>query len=230
MTSLAKKVYEIFLNILFPPLCIHCRTYLKKLEEKENFLCDTCFGGIKIYNTIFYINPHFTLASASSYKNDAIKTTIHYFKYENFLDLKKPIEKIIASYIDKIGFIENEWKNTIVVPIPLHKTRLRKRDFNQAEAIAKIISGKLDIPLQSNVLTRKKNTKQQIKLKSDKERRENLRDAFVLAPGVKKKLKNSTIILVDDVYTSGVTMHEATKILRRGGVKNVIGFVVAKAN
>jgi ComF family protein len=123
-----------------------------------------------------------------------------------------------------------------VVPIPLHKRKLRERDFNQAELLGKGVAKYFSIPLENNVLKRKKFTLAQAKIKDFKKREENIKDIFEISPEFIKKcagqnqnlLKDKIIILVDDVSTTGATLSEAAKVLMRAGAKEVWGVVVAR--
>ena len=116
-----------------------------------------------------------------------------------------------------------------LIPVPLHKNRLRKRGFNQAELIAEILGQLLHLPLEKNLLERTRDTKSQIGMKSAKEREENVKSSISIREGRESLLSQyQNVILVDDVYTSGSTMKEAMQALRRSGAKNITAFVIAK--
>jgi len=227
MKNLTQKAWGYVLDILFPPLCVKCRVYLETDIEKQNLLCDSCFHGIPIYKTVSY-SPKFVLAAVSSYENEALRNLLHAFKYSRFIAADVPIGKLIARYLNHVNIAGTLSPDTLVIPIPLHKNRLRQRGFNQADYIAKIIGKNLGLPIESNVLFRIKNTPHQTMLKNKKERIESLRGSFSVSNNT--NLRGADIILVDDVYTSGATMNEAIKTLKRAGVKNVTCFVIAKAN
>ncbi len=116
----------------------------------------------------------------------------------------------------------------LVVPVPLYRHRFNWRGFNQAEEIARCVSERLGVDY-ANVLLRTRNTKQQARLKDRKERFENIRGAFV----VKKMLRDGfvrdkRVLLVDDVWTSGATMRECGRVLRKAGAGRVGYFVLAR--
>ena len=228
------KTWHTLLDVLFPPICLSCRGYLPSPEEKENLLCAGCFQGIKIYSNIFPPSPRVGLIAVGSYENTALRELIHYFKYNGFLAAKIPIEKLIIKWleINRSLIPILLLPNSCLIPIPLHRSRLQKRGFNQAEIIAEILSRRLNLPLEKNLLKRTRDTKSQIKMRSTRKREENVKGSIQLSPlkgdnlGALPQCQN--VILVDDVYTSGATMQEAIRTLRRTGAKEIIGFVVAK--
>jgi ComF family protein len=122
------------------------------------------------------------------------------------------------------------------VPVPLHKRKLRERGFNQAELLAKEVAEYFSLSLETKALIRKKYTPPQVRTKNHKARRESLKNAFEISSIFTKKcisentnfLKEKIIILIDDVTTTGATLFEAAKVLKRAGAKEVWGLVVAK--
>lgn len=189
--------------------------------------------------------------SPFSYDNFLIKDLIHNFKY-NFIkslgiDLGEfLIETIKNSPLEKA--IAHRPENFLIVPVPLHRRRLAWRGFNQSEILAKEISEELGIKF-SNVLKRIKNTKPQIEMVSADERLKNIQNAFVLKRnskwlsllslrGTKQSLnsrfrgnnniKNKTVILVDDMITTGATLEECAKILKQSGAREIWALTIAK--
>ena len=109
------------------------------------------------------------------------------------------------------------WKAEVLIPVPLHPVRRRKRGYNQAELLAKELSIKSGIPMDSKLLIRTKNTHAQKDL-SDQERRANLKQAFSVWG---KQIPYKNIILVDDIYTTGSTMDEAAAVLKECGAEMI---------
>src|SRR3989344_3695189 len=161
----------------------------------------------------------FILAAASSYQNTIVREIIHSLKYGRATAALKPIEKIIKLYLEKIipDSIVNS-HNFVIVPIPLHSSKLRSRGFNQSELIAKKLAAYCSLPT-THCLIRIKNTASQTKLKKE-ERLKNIENCFTLKNP--QEISGKNIILVDDVFTSGATMREAVKILKNAGAKNII--------
>lgn len=223
----AKILWGYFLDILFPPICLACRAYLAEQIEKDNLLCNTCFSSIPIYETV-PLMPKFALVAISTYDNKALRELLHAFKYDRFLAAQTPLTFLIDKYLNSVNFSKVLSNNTVIIPIPLHSKRFRERGFNQAEKIADILAERLGLSVNNGTLTRIKNTPHQTTRKSKTERLDSLKNSFEITD--KKELSGKTVILVDDVYTTGATMNEASKALRRAGVKDIIGFVVAKSN
>jgi ComF family protein len=227
--KLLKKIWGAILDVLFPPLCLNCRKYLGE-PEKPNLLCDSCSNSIIVNRSILKIrDPDFTLAAAGDYRNEALKNLIHYFKYQGFLSAAKPLGKIIISHLEKSGLTDEFDKDWLIIPMPLHRSRLRQRGFNQSEKLAEIISRRFNLRLEKNLLQRRKNTLPQITFKTDKERLENIKDAFSINEKWGEKIHGRNAIIVDDVFTSGATVSEAVKILRRAGARKIIALVAARA-
>ncbi len=109
------------------------------------------------------------------------------------------------------------WQAEALIPVPIHKSRMRKRGFNQAALVAERMGERLGIPVEKDILVRVKKTKAQKNL-SDAERRENLKNAFQVS-GNELKLKR--VVLVDDIYTTGSTLDAGASVLREAGAEKV---------
>ncbi|MGC9031288.1 MAG: ComF family protein [Minisyncoccia bacterium] len=232
-------IKESILNLLFPKFCLGCK-------KEGTFICEDCLSTIEISEYTFcpfcekpnrtflgktckkhrnfYLNGLF---SATSFQNNLVKTLIYNFKYEPFLkELAKPLSFLIISHFllskNEIVFKNS---NSLILPIPLHISRLKFRGFNQSELIAKEITNYFNVEFSNNVLFRIKKTKPQIKLNKE-ERKENIKESFLVREN--KIIKNKTIFLVDDVFTTGFTMEEAAKALKIAGAKSVYGIVIAR--
>lgn len=130
--------------------------------------------------------------------------------------------------IQQEAFTRVSRKNAVLVPIPLSLHRERQRGYNQAYLLAEEMSKRIEVPLYL-FLVRHKATKSQVG-KTQEERRENIKDAFSAKEIGKIELKGKTVFLVDDVVTSGATMNEAAKVLKRAGAKHVYGLAFAHGN
>jgi len=230
---------EKILDLLFPKFCLFC-------GRENTYLCPDCFSQIKTYATPFcpYCgsrSPEGTICpsckkyltgfvAAGPYKDKRLKEVIETFKYKFVKELATPLALLIFKFLkenQQVEFFKNPL-NFLIVPIPLHKRRQRERGFNQAEEIGKQLSPLLKIPIKTDILLRRKNTKPQVKLKKE-ERKENIKDAFIINPKIDiSSLKDKKIILLDDVFTSGSTMEEAAKVLRDRGIKQIWALAVAK--
>ena len=219
--TLWPKISGLALDIFFPPICLNCKSYLEHFE-RDNLVCDKCFRAIRIYKTVFPLGRDITLMAATSYEEPTVKELIHYFKYKRFLKAQSPLGKILINYVEELNLKSG---GHLIVPIPLHHSKERQRGFNQSEVLAGIVAKYLELPV-SKLLTRAKKTKSQIDLPQEL-RTENMKDAFQINKS-ELPLTNQSVILVDDVYTSGATVREAAKILRKAGVKEIKVLVLAK--
>jgi competence protein ComFC len=222
----ARRIWGYILELIFPPLCLNCGVYISGVSYNNRLLCKDCIGLIPVYETVFY-SPKLTLIAISSYESEPLRKLLHSFKYEGFLGAKEIVGGLIEKYMAEVDLKDILPKNLVIVPVPLYKARLRRRGFNQSEVIAKVLSEKINAPVENGVLIRTKDTPQQMNIRSKSARKENVKGCF----GVKKKnsLKGVSVVIVDDVYTSGATMQEAARTLKRAGAKDVIGFVLARA-
>lgn len=197
-------------RVLFPPFCVYCRTFL----DTDSALCSACDQLIKpIVTCSLKITDtcEVKVFAAGEYK-DPLRTLIRSKKYGHIQSAQILGDLVWDhSYIAHVDF-------DMIVPIPLHWTRYAWRWFNQAHEMANSISKKSGKPVLS-ALTRIKRTRFQAEF-SRQERSENVKNVF----GVKVDpdiLKNKHILLVDDVMTTGATLKEAVKVLRKHSVGSI---------
>jgi len=117
----------------------------------------------------------------------------------------------------------------ILIPIPLHKKRLLERGFNQSECLAQCFSQRLNIPVISDILIRTKYTPPQALLPHASDRMKNMKDVFGVSEAKKHVLAGKTVLLVDDVWTTGATMTQAARILKHSGTAKVFCITVAQS-
>lgn len=219
------------LDFIFPKKCVSCgkfgeyfcATCFSKIEFVENPVCPVCqrqaVGG-KIHpkcQTRYTLDG---LVVACRYK-EPIKIAIAKVKYKWVYDIEKVLVDLLASQIWKFDIPQN----LTLVPVPLHKKRKNWRGFNQAQILAKTLAKSFAVPF-SDTMIRIIETKSQVGLKKD-ERRENVKGAFELRQASHQTVRGKNFILVDDVYTSGATMQEACKVLKKAGAKTVWAMAVA---
>ena len=171
-----------------------------------------------------------------SYENPEIMVAIREIKYSRNKKILESLVKFsadqLASYIEEniwtFSSKEGENKKIIFIPIPSHKKRLREKGFNQTEDIATMLTKNFpfDSTVEKNILNKNKNTLHQTDL-SRKERLWNLTDAF--SAKIPAEFLHSYFILVDDVTTTGSTLEEAKKTLKRNGAKHVLCFSLARS-
>jgi competence protein ComFC len=215
---LKRHIFEPLIDLFFPPLCVLCN---KNLEDQQKIVCKPCLSKIPKYNSInrysFLIKKFDTLYILYEY-DERVQLLIHLFKYNSFLTLSKYFaQESLNTYPD---IIRNDY--TSLIPVPLHKAKLRERGYNQSEIFAKHLAGKLNTPVNDQYLIRKRYTLSQTHLNRE-EREKNVADAFYCA----KKLSGEKILLIDDVITTGSTVNACTEALKRAGADIVDVFVLA---
>lgn len=230
------ELYSAFINCLYPKkkycllcgsrdsrlLCKNCASTIEFIQERKCLKCGK--GLLDEYDENICTDckeSSFTFHSAYSsfYYRGTGKKLIHKLKYEG----KKEIAKILADYIFDIVRKEN-LKADIIVPVPLHKNKLEMRGFNQSYIIGEYLSKYMDSPIQPS-LVRKKDTKAQYNF--DKlVRKLNVSNAFSM--DLLYNVINKRILLVDDVFTTGNTVEECSKVLKKSGAADI--YVVTAAS
>jgi ComF family protein len=147
---------------------------------------------------------------------------VHQFKYGRKVSLGKPLGRLMAR--GSGGFL-GECAVDTVLPVPLHPKRLRWRGFNQSVLLAKEVSRVFNIPMDPFTLYRTRETAPQTQL-DEEERKKNVRGAFSLRP--ENPVKGKRLLLVDDVYTSGATVNECSRVLKRAEAREVFVLTLAR--
>lgn len=225
------------LDLLFPKRCVTCRRF-------GAYLCSACFAntafndidicGACSHPTLFgkthpSCQGKFTIdgtLASMSYKGP-MKKLLYQFKYRPYLS---DLTSLLSTFLYE-GLIQKEQfhlltqDKPILVPIPLSADRYRQRGYNQAQLLAQSLGKKLRIPVK-DLLFRTRTTVSQTGLKRD-ERQKNIKEAFTLQKGIVIE-QGTTVLLVDDVVTSGATFNEAAKILKKAGAASVWGIALAR--
>lgn len=187
------------------PRCFRCSKPLKREEEEY---CKDC-RKTRLFDQGIGIFPYGSVLQESLFK----------LKYGKRQEYGSFYGQIAAVYSREI--IRN-WGVEIIIPIPLHRKRMEKRGYNQAELIAEALGKTLCIPVDSRLMKRKVNTRPQKEL-DYRERKQNMKNAFFL----KGENRYRRILLVDDIYTTGSTIEAAAELLKRNGAENVFFLTIA---
>ena len=225
---------ELALDLLFPRICLACQkegkelctACLKKILLKapqclicgarklDGKICDYC-------RTKTHLSRFFAVGD---YDDPILRESIHFLKYRKITALAEPLGQLVINYWHTY-IKELPRKLDVMIPIPLHPQRERFRSFNQSGMISRQVEGSIGIPLDTQNLTRIKNTAAQINLEDPHARRENVKNAFALKRPL--EIKDKTILLFDDVATTGSTLNEAARVLKEAGARSVWAFVLA---
>ncbi len=209
---------EDVISLLFPRLCYGCGNHLMR---NETLICTECF--VLIPRTNFHLKPDNPVAhlfwgrcriekaaAFSFYTRDSrIRKLIHHLKYSGIREIGPELGKIYARTLKESGFFQGV---DLIIPVPLHPSKKKKRGFNQAELISEGISFISGIPMDTESMERRKATGTQTK-KSRYDRWANVEDIFRI--NNMAALTGKHILLVDDVITTGSTVEAcANEILR----------------
>lgn len=218
------------LDFVFPPLCISCNRFL---NDGQKQVCNDCWNSIQSVTRQLplFIDTRERLMAGSIVsdlvscyvfeKEGAFQHIAHGLKYQGLKSVGVELGR-------RIGRRMLDWKvrGEILIPIPLHKIKLRERGYNQAEMIAKGISEVEGIQVRADIVMRRKHTQTQTQLNLE-ERKENMEEAFEIANGA--DVENRVCVVVDDVITTGATINSCAQQLMNAGATGVIAASAALA-
>lgn len=227
-----------FLNLLFPKVCFGCETegdwVCARCTETIPVVAPQCIGcgllvpahpphGVgRTCEPCRRRNPVQYFFSPFSYREPLIGALIHALKYQRIRSLDAFFAERIAAYLAAYSLTLPS--DAVLVPIPLHRQRFAMRGFNQAALLAGAVGVRLGIPVSSGALVKPVITRPQAILTRE-ERLKNLDGSFAIADAA--PIRGHTVILVDDVKTTGATLAEAARTLREAGARRVWAMTVA---
>lgn len=180
------------------------------MGETGSRLCAACRSGGHAVEQIRSVG----------YSEGVLREAIHALKYDGITALAAPLA----------GLMEDTWFRLsmtvdVMVPVPLHRSRVRRRGFNQAALLARALSDRIDIPVDEGLLVRHRRTAAQVGLGAD-ERSRNVEGAFRCVSG---QAAGKDVLVIDDVCTTGSTLEASAVALRQGGAKRVRALTLARA-
>ncbi len=231
------------LDILFPPLCHICKTFIpdagdihlcagcrEKLVPVDSPLCPVCGVSFATGSGIDHLcgaclshSPSYTAARAAYAFGGPVQELVHRFKYGHKVHLCRPLALLTATHL--AGFAAQAAAD-MVIPVPLHKKRLRWRGYNQAVLLGGVLAKEWRLPLVRRNLCRVRWTEPQVSLAAA-ERVQNVRGAFAVTDAA--SVAGRRVILVDDVFTTGSTVEECARTLKRAGAEAVFVVTAARA-
>ena len=241
-----KNPLSLLIDIIYPPRCHMCRKLLPygEISSTSSYLCSDCLAGLNpLTNPLCTIcgvpfssqkgknhlcencirkRPYYELARAPYFYSGKLKDAIQRFKYNSETHLSTPFGGLLLNFVQKIFHKLNEY---IIVPVPLHKNKLRERGYNQSLLLAKSLSRNLGVRLDYLSFIRKRYTLNQAGLRRE-ERITNVKNAFSVFDI--EAVEDRKILLVDDVFTTGYTLNECAKTLKKSGAAEVICITLAR--
>lgn len=235
--SLFLRILQVMEDVVFPrrcPFCDQvlifgrqgaCETCRPKLLYVGNDFCMKCGKPLtdpaeEYCRACKVSNRPFDRGRSLFIYNDLVKHGLSSLKYDNKREYAEYFGTGLA------GLVKESMKTQrfdAVIPVPVSRDRLKKRGYNQAELIAKRVSYLTGIPLRNDILIREKETVAQKEL-GRLARQKNLKKAFKITGNV---VELETIMVIDDIYTTGATISEIARVLKEAGVKKVFFFTVA---
>jgi ComF family protein len=239
-----------FIDLIYPPRCSICEKFLWKDRAKRNqqelLFCEPCLDGFSEITSPFCFicgrpfasevdedhlcenclrkRPYYDAMRAPYLYEGDIMAAIHQFKYARKSHLANSLGFLLTSFARK--WLDNT-DSIVMMPVPLHPKKLRERNFNQSLLLARYAAPLLGTELDFVSLRRIKYTQPQTALKSD-ERRKNVRGAFEVVDS--KVVKGRSVLLVDDVTTTGSTLNECARTLKRAGAREVFCLTLARTS
>lgn len=225
------KIIEKILDLLFPQVCGICG------KLNENSLCKKCEIILKKqakFGIEAFEKEEFIIQK-SGHENKYFDELLYIFKYEGIIrktildykfNEKSYLYKTFVNFLLKNEKLFEKIKSyDTIIPVPISKKRMKKRGYNQSLLIAKLMAKNIHLELIDNCLIKTKNIIEQSKL-NKKQRLENIKNAYVLKN--RKRLENKKILLIDDIYTTGSTVNECSRILSLAKLQKIGVLTIAK--
>lgn len=204
------------IELIYPKTCGMCE------EISKSYLCSKCRLKIKRLlklNTAKYKDKYFDSHTYLFKYEEGIREKLLKYKFRDYSYLYKFFSEIIINNCN----LKNNYD--IILPVPIHKKRKAKRGYNQSELIAREIAKNINVEYSNNILTKTIDTVPQSTLNQTQRMRNVLGIYKVIN---EQKIESKRILLIDDIYTTGSTVNECSKVLKQNGAKSVDVLTIAK--
>ncbi len=220
-----KKLLNKVINIIYPPKCIFCQQLLG--HDVSTHICDLCYSKLpfmkmEVMPTFQQTEDNYCNGVVSVFEyTGLVKESLIRFKFYNEPGYYKTYGGLIAERLDKLLDVD---EYQLVMSVPLHKQREYSRGYNQAYLISRELSRRIKLRESSGIFKRTRHTQTQSLLDGQK-RSLNVKGAFTVTKP--EKIKRKSILLIDDILTTGSTLEECSRVLKEAGATRVTGAVVA---
>lgn len=234
----ARDAFSGILDLIYPPHCLVCK------DPDQGYLCGKCIeeidlikppgcrkcGGLLSENTRGTTcedcrerDYHFEFARSAGIFEGVLRDAIHALKYHNHIAIADSLGEVMARSFAEVGLAG---KADLAIPIPIHRSRMLQRGFNQSEALARVFCKRVNLPLEPRVLRKTRKTKRQMELPFDL-RITNVKGSFEVREAT--RFRGKRVLLIDDVFTTGSTLDEAARVLCEAGASAVCAYTLAKS-
>jgi len=216
-----------FFNLIFPKLCCACNNSLLKNEDIICVNCEVSLPKTNFHtdkenpvNKIFWGRVEIEMATSFYLfsKKSKVQNLLHHLKYKGIKEVGNELGQLFGFELNESQYFRGI---DFIVPVPLHKNKLKKRGYNQSESIANGLAKSMKIPVNIDSLFRKEDSQTQTK-KSRYKRWENVGEIFGIS---NNKLKGKRILLVDDVVTTGATIEACAQVLIQQNCKVLVATI-----
>ncbi len=243
LRPVAARVGEAVGRLIYPPHCVVCDAPLT--ESEDRYLCPECIGAISYVQDPtcpkcgHELGPHadgrkrcplcrnlpllFDRAVAAAHHDGPARDLVLGLKFGAQIHNAFPLATLLAARLGDTNLIDCV---DVIVPVPLHRSRRRARGFNQSEILAEELGERLDLCVVAGRLVRTVNTAPQTQVMSVPDRRANVRGAFALRRA--EPFRGKSVLLVDDVLTTGATAGECARVLKDAGARRVFVATVTR--
>jgi len=209
------------LEFLYPTVCIVCGS---RTNAKTAVVCKPCWQKLP-RNSRNVISQGTRTVGRKTYfsyiawrfeYSENLRAAVHFFKFNDFSNLAARFgREMTETLLSRTELAAAD----ALVPVPLHRARMRERGYNQSELLASVISLRADIPV-ARALERIKNNRPQASLASRAEKITNVKGIFQQRSGF--SVRGKRVLLIDDVVTTGATVNECAKVLTRAGAREIM--------
>ena len=225
IAALPKTIIDATLELIYPRFCPICGSGLELSDKLP--LCEACRKDIKRNASCLAASRqkagcYFDVSRSVAVYEGVMRECVHKFKYNGNLALAAFFADLMIDFAEKYMDVK---RFDCIIPVPLHRIKLRERTFNQAAVLASSFSRRFKLPCINNNLMRVKSGKPQIAL-SKSGRAKDIEGAFKVKNPF--SLRDKSVLLIDDVFTTGSTVNECSKVLKRSGVKYIEVLTLAR--
>lgn len=207
------RAFHFLLDLLYPPRCAGC----ERVDTRWCLACQQELDAVPFDLRQSKAAPLQAIATTGIHEGK-LQQAVHALKYAGAQEVAAPLSERLIAALTALN-----WQFDVILPVPLHHARQRERGMNQAEQLASLVAFSLNLPYSHTTLTRWRDTPPQVRLNRE-QRLNNVRGAFKATTPI-----SGTVMLIDDVFTTGATLRACAQAAREAGAQAVYGLTVSAA-